>query len=153
MTTIAYDGRYIACDSQLTAGGVKHSGQKWCQWTDAEGTYLAIGAGDIASIRKAFIELSQGETPDLSDEDDTVVAVVHRGTLRWYAAGRSWVEPMPDTAGSGGIVADAGMRLGLRADEAVALACDVDLYTAGPVHCWDTQTLKAVRPRKYKRIS
>ena len=148
MTTLAFDGRYIACDSQVTQGSIKLSADKWeaCDLPDGTPAVCMI-AGTLAAGRAAIAALVAGGDVLSALGEDTTLLVASAGTVTVYDSEGCWVDPGPYSVGSGAKFAYAGMSLGLSADQAVDLAVQLDLYSSSPVKCWDVRTLKAVKPK------
>lgn len=147
MTTIAYDGRYLSIDSQLTAGGRKMVGTKLLKATNDDGEKLVIaGCGTWREI-KLFVEwLDGGSEEPTWDEFEALVAYPD-GRVHHY---QTVSEPLdvtgePTTLGSGADYAMGALLSGKTAPEAVLVATQADLYSGGKVKTHDT------RPEKTKK--
>ena len=148
MTTLVFDGKYIACDSQVTQGSTKLLAEKWVTCNLPDGTpALCMMAGTFSEGRAAVAALVAGGDVLSALGEDTTLLVAAKGTVTVYDSDSHWVEPGPYCVGSGGHFAYAGLELGLSADQAVDLAARLDLYSSSPVKCWDVRTLKAVKPK------
>lgn len=149
MTTVAFDGERIACDSQITYEDQKKFGEKFLR---VEGRLLLV-VGYVHCLYEAAEQVLKGQEIEVSEEDTHILEVLGDGTVRVHAKGDApWRQVGWSTWGSGASIASGGIVLGMRADEAVALACEVDTGTGGRVHCWNVSSLKPVRPRKLRRL-
>ncbi len=155
MTTIAWDGKKIAADSQITydseAGGTrKHKcGNKLFRKTIvvddvAEEVVMAV-QGD-ASAANLFVEWFDGtkkEMPEIfayNPPDFTCLVWFKHGLYEYdaYCVGEKVTEKFY-AIGSGAKAALGAMHMGADALQAVKIAAEVDPYTSGPFH---TETLK-----------
>lgn len=150
MTTIVFDGRYLAVDSQATHDDVKQEVQKFKELVTPSGDKcVAVFCGHLHAGRAGVAALEAGESVQDALDGDTTLLVVSSSGARLITEEGTWCEEGPLCLGSGRLAAYAGLRMGMRADAAVALACDVDIYSSGPVQCWDVKTMRAIKPRKY----
>jgi hypothetical protein len=63
VTTLAFDGRLVAIDSQVTAGDLRYEEEKFYRTTDTTGRDLVVfGAGTTSHIQRAVRELSEDST-------------------------------------------------------------------------------------------
>ena len=150
MTTLAYDGRLIAIDSQVTAGDLVYEEEKFYRTTDAAGNELLVfGAGTTSHIQRAVRELSEGAEELTEGEYTLLVVGLRDGPVAFYGDGlpidvrRGFL-----VAGSGDKAALAALKAGMTATEAVLMACTADLYSGPPVHTYDTKRRTFLRPRK-----
>lgn len=150
MTTLAYDGRLVAIDSQVTSGDLRYEEEKFYRTTDTTGRDLVVfGAGTTSHIQRAVRELSKG-FEELTEGDYTILVVGLRDNpVAFYHDGVP-LDVRRDllVAGSGGAIALAAMKAGHSATEAVLMACSTDLYSGPPVHTYDTQRRRFLKPRK-----
>lgn len=153
MTTIAYDGRYIACDSQETMGNAKTLCTKFVVVNQ---DFVAFTAGTstaglkaVDHIKSALIFAETGKVinfPDalFSDEENFTVwlANLHNGVISEFTKdGMSSTGLINvDALGTGRDFALTAMYLGKSAREAVQVASQLDCYTGGKIHVFDTKT-------------
>lgn len=131
MTIIAFDGKMLAADKQLTEGNTKQTVTKI--WRTEIGL-MAI-CGDYLKaleIKSWILQVMPVELYPLYDEEHegTEVLVVNNNKIEVY--GKS---PYPKTIederfamGSGKSFALAAMHLNCNAQQAVQTACDFDIY-------------------------
>lgn len=141
MTTVAWDGRQLAADRQMTHAGARVQGCKLVRI----GGLLVAGAGDSAGVREMHEWVRGGRKKDelpafQRDRHDCVeLLVVERGVCYLYQASHVPVTILQRffAIGSGSDYATAAMHLGKTAAEAVELAslydtstgCGVDVMT------------------------
>ncbi|GEM_PF-685420 len=151
MTTLAYDGRLVAIDSQVTAGGLRYEEKKFYPVTDDDGSELIVfGAGTSSEIQRAAREIAEG-SKKLTKGDYIVLVVRPDGDpIAYYGEDGLPLDIRRDffVSGSGGAIALAGMKDGKTATEAVLLACTTDLYSGPPVHTYDIKRRTWLKPRK-----
>lgn len=125
MTTIAWDGKTLASDSQMTGSYIEQKNVS--KIIRKGGDYYGI-AGRL-SEGKSFVE---GEIDKLSDETELLI-VNAKGKCVWK--GRHASEPMPDKTaiGSGANFAMGAMLAGASAVEAVKIASKLDISTGGKI--------------------
>ncbi len=133
MTTIAYDGKVLAVDSQTSANDMRiGSAQKIIHLAD--GRLLAF-AGSCSCVPEIVSWLNGGEKPTLFENEsaDGIIvsldgsAVEINKNLRMYPACVPW------SGGSGWIIALVAMRCGKTAFEAIEIACEMDNGSGLPV--------------------
>jgi ATP-dependent protease HslVU (ClpYQ) peptidase subunit len=165
MTTIAFDGRYIAADSLVSYGG-KRSTTQWQKLIIEErvifgfaglaqnfereliGGYLNGFAG-YKRVRNAvghwcLRSQKEGDLPDLLGDGESTLIVFERGRLSSFdgcAHGHS--KAAPDAFGSGSPFALGAMATGASAMEAVDAASRWDLLSGGDILFVDTQRIRA----------
>ncbi len=140
MTTIAYDGQYLAIDSQLTAGGRKMTGTKLLRATTPDGLELVVcGCGTWSEIKKFVAWLEGSEEEPKFDEIDVLVAHSDGSVFQYSFEEPEDVTGTKVTLGSGSDYAMGALLSGKSAREAVAIASQCDLYTSGTVRFYDTQ--------------
>lgn len=131
MTTIAWDGTYLAADKQM---GGRHTAGKVFPLGD--GHYLA-GAGYYDQIVEVVHWINQGAVEDakprLSPDDGSDILLVEPdGTAYWltwpYLRRIKLNEPYA-SVGSGGDYALGAMAMGASARKAVSIAMRFDPYT------------------------
>lgn len=147
MTTIAYDGRYLAADSAMRMGsyrcpkGVKkirrhddciYAITGYQAWFDAWINWHLNGA-DPAAIPPS--DLPAGQTGNF--------LVMSRYGLSCYSSGLPYPMPVdaPDAWGSGCEYAIGAMLHGASAQEAIAIAIAANPDTEYPIITYDRETL------------
>lgn len=124
MTTIAFDGKCLAVDSQTTDQNVKHFMNKLWKWKRGYFT----GAGKLEDYPKFKIFLETGvnnvspKSEFLYTDKDKVYYCYKGGKVRIKSY---WA------MGSGAPAALAVMYSGKTAKEAIDIAKQIDLYTGG----------------------
>lgn len=150
MTTIAFDGRYIACDSRISQDSriVDDSCKKYI---DTEG-WVFFMAGNIA-IQKDFVNCflsggvfdKKGHVGSLgfSKKDSKVYDFNHsEGQFDLCEIYHK------EALGSGMLHAISAMDFGKSAVEAVMHAATRDMYTGGIIRCFDTHTGKFIKVKQ-----
>lgn len=135
MTTICWDGKSLAWDSQLTIGDIKQVGDKSRVLCD--GSRIVV-CGSFSTL-DAFVDTlnetgEPAEAVEAIEEDSMVVHLRVDGSLWVYTDEAVWRVRAPCAWGSGKASAFTALQLGQNAKEAVATACKVDLYSSLPVH-------------------
>ena len=149
MTTLAFDGRPVAIDSQVTAGDLRYEEEKFYRTTDTTGRDLVVfGAGTTSHIQRAVRELSEGFDELTKGEYTILVVGLRDNPVAFYHDGLP-LDLRRDflVAGSGGAIALAAMKAGHNATEAVLMACSTDLYSGPPVQTYDTVTKRFLKRR------
>ncbi|WP_028449689.1 hypothetical protein [Chitinibacter tainanensis] len=137
MTTVAWDGKTLAADRQVTYGNQRFEIKKL--FVIGDGKLLMAGAGtaDDLKLFASWLEdsfadnelLFGGETPEI---DDLQAIVINTQTGESYLYGEKLVPieiKAPFAIGSGGDFAMAAMKLGKSAKEAVELASEIDIFS------------------------
>lgn len=155
MTTIAFDGKMMACDSCWTYGGTVDT-------LTTKMTRLASGAllgcAGQNDSRAVIALLDKVKTPAQIPSYEAIMAirgdilgllVLPKGRIYKIAttitSPENWNEGMDDfgmwevggsfsAVGSGGDIALIAMECGKSARDAVRLACKYDLYSRPPLH-------------------
>lgn len=141
MTTIAWDGRMLAADTQETAAGhirLQYRSHKLIELPDV----FFVGCGPSSECARLEAWVRRGmkieDAPQLEGEGQSAVVVNKRSRAVWTVTGRNTAvavechEPFMAT-GSGWEFAYAAMALGKNAREAVEFAARFDLFTSVPV--------------------
>ncbi len=149
MTTIAFDGRILAADSQATAGNIKtfdavkvriveiaqegsHKGEKH---------YVAC-CGDMASAR-AFCDWYRDQAgsvyPKLEEDFHALAIAPHGIAEYWDRLPYGVAAHAPVAIGSGKQIALGAMAAGKNAIEAVEIAKQHDCFTGGEVKHWEVK--------------
>lgn len=144
MTTIAYDGKTVACDGRESGGGIifTDSVEKW-RSTD-EGVFF--GAGIPCDIEK-LVQISSLEVFDVAYEADLILIDNDRNA--WVitqsehgSVYKNRLNHLDSYAiGSGMPFALAAMDMGMTAKEAVEYAKTRDSHTGGKVSVFDIETM------------
>lgn len=168
MTTVAFDGRLIACDSQVTTTSseigyaTKGKVTKGRILDTVAGPVLVIGVGLLSEFLEAIPYIEQGTTPHLT-QGESEILMVKDGLVYLITSGypnkgkkpkkrpaRARVVPGPDAWGSGDMFAQMALRMDADAPRAVATACVNDLYSGGHVHAWSVASLSKVKVSQKK---
>ena len=136
MTTIAYDGKTVSVDLQMTDGSNKFKYRKVFNITTE---IVGIIAGDVNKCSKLIKRIVDKYTVDEfeNEEDDELdeatVLLYNKKTSKLYHVDLkdlSEVEmPAGYTCGSGAQGASVALLLGLQSQEAVKYASKVDIFT------------------------
>lgn len=136
MTTVAWDGKTLAADSQATMGSLRCTVVKIAR---SRTGFLAAGAGEINSIvpwlRWVERGLKPDEQPDSLHDKSHVIIVDPKGraytfegsTTRLPLRAKFWA------LGSGMELALGAMAMGADARTAVKVAAKFDVYTGGRI--------------------
>ncbi len=150
MTTIAWDGKTLASDSQSQVGNMITSTEsqkiynpQHGKWVINSSEIIAIGiAGDTSCIDEVISKLLLGinyETEFSSIVDFCLIAVTTKGSA--YGLSKDKGDTLPSifkvgdmfTIGSGDTYAMAAMKSGKTAKEAVEVAISLDVYSGGEI--------------------
>jgi hypothetical protein len=134
MTTIAWDGKTLATDSQGTLGENKSGGAHKKLFKDV-GPFSAVAlSGELRSFPTVLAAFRAGET---NDEGIEVAGLcVDKNGKAWEFDGYHWTfEPIKPGAamGTGWALATAAMDGGADAHRALKIACKLDLYSGGRI--------------------
>lgn len=139
MTTIAFDGQVVACDSRQTMGDVIFSDTAIKGKRLDDGTIIAT-CGDATCFAPAVAYVEGGCTDKAlisGDFDGSFLVVRPDGTAALhYKNGMSCDVKPPCAIGSGGPLAMAAMKAGNNAAQAVHVACQLDVYSGGTIHAF-----------------
>jgi hypothetical protein len=142
-TTICWDGKTLATDSQRT-GGIhrKILGNNKMVRSEKRHAVMAA-AGEVRvtrGIKKFFLEselpLTTYQLPEGVDPDSYECLVVYDdGHAELYTGDMKHPDAVdaPFAFGSGEDFAFAALHLGKNAEDAIKVAEDLDLYTGGPI--------------------
>lgn len=134
MTTLAYDGKTLAADRQITKGGARWSRTKKIHQL-ADGRWFA-GAGSLDQCIAVRNWLDSGADPDEAPNADEFEALIVDPDGRVFCIGDglqiSEVEA-PVAMGSGEQFAMMAMRCGANAREAVERTSEFDTNTCAVV--------------------
>jgi hypothetical protein len=133
MTTIAFDGRYVAADSLITSDGVVYSHVNKIHQV-AGGVLLT--AGDCDDWILAIEWFNGGREQSNKPELECFVSLFIPDDAEPVEYGKRLIPtlaPIPWAAGTGRDFARSAMLLGKDAREAVEFACTLDVYSGGEV--------------------
>ena len=142
MTTIAWDGNQLACDSQTTQEDTVISLNSNKLFTEVGDFDAVVGAGNPNQVLSAIAWL-QGEkkVPSRPTGDWVLIGVIGKQAYHLSDSSDSARELTgPYANGTGAVVAMTAMKLGKSAKEAVELACELDIYTGGEVKVWECRS-------------
>lgn len=147
MSTVAYDGRYLAADTQASDNG-QRSLKKAMKIASKNG--IAYGSVGVMGVKDVFIQWYEaGADPKsmpphgFADNDLGNFIVIKAGKCMVY----SWMWPYPQEEiapmawGSGAQYALGAMVAGANAIKAVECAIKLDLHSGGQVDVIDLERL------------
>lgn len=140
MTTIAWDGKTLAVDSQVTKGETITSINTKKLFLDV-GPFKAVAfTGTNQDIKSVLDWIESGDKNQLKfDEFFIILAIDHKGKcqrMNKAEIGEFTLEGGVVTEGCGGDIALGAMDAGATAVEAVKIACKRDIYTGGRVRSY-----------------
>ena len=148
MTTIATDGKTIACDTQVSSG---NSGSKWPARVNkihrVGDRYVGI-SGDLWQAHLFIKYLKDGKVPEKKLKDISVLIVEKDGSI--YHTDYTFNElqlTSPFAVGSGGDYAIGALGVGASPVEAIKVAAKYDAYTNNDVLVYYVKDLKK-KPKK-----
>lgn len=145
MTTVVYDGKCIAFDSQVTLRdtGIKKYVDKSLKDVNG-GIYIFIGNLADGFVLKETFEL--GKNIALKDVNIEAVYIYPNGNIAFRGVKNNrFIEysiTNPDAFGSGTEAALVALNLGCDAKGAVLQASRVDLYTGGEIRVIELDPIK-----------
>ncbi|WP_408953164.1 hypothetical protein [Lysobacter sp. Hz 25] len=152
MTTIAFDGRYMAVDSQLTQGDTKFTARKAFEFETPEGIRTVVmGCGTWADVQDAVKALEGGLLLPKGDYSLLLWADGDGVSEFCGPSKASRVDLEHYANGSGAQAALGALKMGASAARAVEVASEIDVSTGGPVVVFDTKTRRFTRPRTRRR--
>lgn len=149
MTTIAWDGRYIACDGLMTVDDeIAHS--EYNKIFQIDDDIVVAACGEPRRFVRFFETVQEGiKLETVEDLYEGGEAFVFRrippdglvvGYRQYFDGTTLPNEDITEKAlGTGSSYAETAMRLGLCAEEAVLLACEFDVKSGGDVFVFDTE--------------
>lgn len=135
MTTVAWDGKTLAADSQSTTGSIRGTAAKLAK---NKAGFLVAGAGDWPTVKMWINWVLAGMPPDqqpASVTETSVLVVDPRGRPTLFSD-TPVAAPLPRkqwAIGSGADLALGAMAAGADARQAVKIACKLDVYSGGRV--------------------
>lgn len=150
MTTIAYDGRYIAIDSRITCGS-------WISSDDFDKTtenddWVTFWTGDLET--KEEFELAFFNNGKVNEPAKSSLYAFNKKTGKLFDVGSTdcviWKTPISyiDAKGSGACHAITAMDFGKSAVEAIKIAMQRNNSTGGKIRCYDTKTKKFIKVKQ-----
>jgi hypothetical protein len=134
MTTIAWDGKTLATESAMTCGDTLYGNACQKIFKLKDGSHVAF-SGRVDLWREAVKWLNGGEKPVVT-EGDAILGLVVDKKGNAYEFDEKF-RPMPTctpwAGGSGSAFALAALHLGKTAEEAVELACKLDVNSHLPI--------------------
>lgn len=133
MTTIAYRDGILAFDSAMTLDHLR-LGAHTKAWRYKD--FFICGAGsysEIQAFKDWFMSGMNGESPYPTDEGVFVIITPDRKVLMCDPSGWFVADGPYHAWGSGMAIALGAMAAGASAIKAVEAACEIDVYSHGPV--------------------
>lgn len=151
MTTIAWDGKEVACDSIVTAGGgYTVPGERAKKVLELPDGTLFCGSGHYSNVLRVYEWMCNGKKDPAPTVKDVAFLLV-------TASGCEFMDenllPEPLTTryysiGSGQDFAHTAMELGKTAKQAVAIAMKFDRKSGGQIHVFQPKKVVKKRSRK-----
>lgn len=143
MTTIAFDGKTLAADTQATG---QYLLQRPARKVRSHGAVAWAVAGYEANIETFSDWIKNGrpeQKPQLAGADDFCALVIEEGHCVSYQTGGlvRLKAGTPAAIGSGAEIAMGAMMAGADARQAVRIAIKLDPYTGGRVDAIDIESL------------
>ena len=150
MTTIAYDGRYIAIDSRITCGN-------WISSDDFDKTtetddWVLFWSGSLHA--KEEFELAFFNHGKVNEPSESSLYAFNKKTGKLFDVGSTecviFKTPITykDAKGSGACHAITAMDFGKSAVDAVRAAIQRNNSTGGAIRCYDTKTKKFIKVKQ-----
>ena len=134
MTTIAWDGKTLAWDSQITQGECKSLGEKGRRIKTPTGPATVVLCGEVSYLDVVCEALSKGKRIPKAAAKSCGLVILRNGKLFGVNGRDEFPIVGHSCQGSGAMAAMAGLAQGMTAKQAVVLACKVDLYSSLPVN-------------------
>lgn len=144
MSTIAWDGELVAAESQVTYGGSMRASKGVCKLRVQDGiVYACTGQGSLFEPMVDWIKAGGDpeKCPKVTGDHHASVIVFRDGKAFLYKNEVPYPDEMfpPDAWGSGCEIAIGAMRADARrgdidARRAVAIACEVNVYSSGEIY-------------------
>lgn len=169
MTTIAFDGRYLAADGRMTRGGIICSEtvkKTFLLTTVLRGVtqeIIAFGAGNWNGISAQVEWMKANDVFDLNpdlprpifpgdpDGENQDTNFITKDGQVWALDGlsRPVAYPTPFAEGSGFPFAQMALNMGMSAVEAVRQAIKMDCGSGGQITVFDVEEWKFVDPNEF----
>lgn len=141
MTTIAFDGKSISCDTMMVNNNLKYFLHTKIFKSK---NFLLAGAGELHYIQKVLRDAEGMSTDEILSsrsyekeitENASILLFCLKSKKCFILAGSQFVECLrvPVAIGSGGEVATGAMLMGASSREAVKIASKIDIYTGGKI--------------------
>jgi len=144
MTTIAWDGKTLACDSQATCNDVVMSSTTKKIFKNV-GPYAAVaGAGSQGQVVEWISWIKSGKNGDAPETKVTMLCIKPNGRGVVIFTGQSQEEitlTKNSAEGSGMDIAIGAMDAGKSAIEAVKIAIKRDIHSGGKVQSYTVRTV------------
>jgi ATP-dependent protease HslVU (ClpYQ) peptidase subunit len=142
MTTIAYDGKTIAADTQLTFGNIKSLCRKIYRFPEKEWIMACAGETNVEGQVLDFLR-GKADRPNDKELKKFEAIVVNKEKEVFFFSEGLILQPVVSRTsayGSGWQIAQAALHLGLPARSAVELASELDIYTNNIIDVYDIAT-------------
>lgn len=133
MTTIVWDGEYLIADSMVTQGDVKGSMQKIYKVDTPVGKRLIGFAGSVGIMQDVIEMVEKGLDPTQLVGEDSAVVIVSKDYAVCISDKENWKQQPPVILGTGRMAVLTALELGCSTEEAVKVACKIDLHSLGPI--------------------
>ena len=135
MTTVAFDGKSLAADSQTTTGSIRGTTVKIAK---NKAGFLVAGSGDLCVIKQWLNWVLDGMPPERQPEhcrESNIIVVDPRGRVTVFEDNAVALSPPRKqwALGTGSDIALGAMAAGADARQAVKIACKLDVYSGGRV--------------------
>ena len=135
MTTVVWDGKSLAADSQVTTGSVRGTAHKLAK---SKAGFLVAGCGDWPTVKMWINWVLAGMPPEQqpSSVSETSILIVDPRGRPTLFADTPVASPLPRkqwAIGSGADIALGAMAAGADARAAVKIACKLDVYSGGKI--------------------
>lgn len=140
MTTVAYRDGVMAADSLVTGHGVRMG--SLAKLVRAKDGTIGGAAGNTLDSARLLrwvglmgADCRNADVPRSEDKDTSVLIAYPDGSVEWIGGhdGRVIVDAGFHAIGSGGEIAIGAMAFGATAEQAVEIACRLDVWSGGPV--------------------
>jgi ATP-dependent protease HslVU (ClpYQ) peptidase subunit len=134
MTTIAYDGKSVCTDSQITSRNSVFGFSRKVFRLESGAIVAFCGKMVLAYAVMLWLD-GKAERPAVVDAEGFTALLVEPDGSAWeYDESLSRCPAcVPWAGGSGELIVATAMRCGKTAREAVAIACELDVYTGGEI--------------------
>jgi len=147
MTTVAYDGRYIACDGRAASAAGRVVSDKFKKYIEIDDMIIFF-SGTVADIEPLVEIINERGSDDICEASLIVVDKHGLVAVEQDDTGKIHRLPLDDVdnfaIGSGADFAISAMDLGEDAKDAVSYAMTRDVYSGGNITVFDTETLKFI---------
>lgn len=135
MTIIAFDGKTIASDSQISDTYVEYNCKKIFKINNS---YIGT-VGDYSEGLKfiRWFKDQMTEKPELSTEGFSALQIIERKVYYWDAYLIRYLSTIPCAIGSGDCIAMGAMLAGANAKEAVKITIKLDKECGGRIQAYE----------------